>query len=538
MDGTIITANTNFLDTMGYQLSEIQGKHHSIFVEPSYGESQEYRSFWADLNRGEFQSAQYKRFGKGGREVWIEASYNPILGKTGKPYKIIKFATDITKQKAQYANFLGQINAIGKSQAVIEFSMDGAIIDANQNFLTALGYSLEEVAGKHHSMFVEPHYASSAEYRTFWSNLNSGRFDSGEYKRLGKGGREVWIQASYNPILDLNGKPFKVVKYATDVTKEKLKNADFIGQINAINRSQAVIEFNPDGTIITANPIFLQAMGYGLDEIAGKHHRIFVDQLTAQSKEYENFWANLKGGQYNRTVFKRIRKNRSEIWLQASYNPILDADGRVYKVVKLASDITDLMHVSIIADEASGKVQSVASAVKEMSASINEISHNMTLTSGAAKEINAVTIHANMAAEKMTETTQQMEAIIKIIESISGQTNLLALNAAIEAARAGEAGKGFYVVANAVKNLAGQTKKATENVAIEIKKVQEASKSLKNNIDDISKAAETVNKYVSDVAGSVEEQTAVTREISSNTSQTAALVSSIAERIQDLSKQQ
>ena len=220
MDGTILTANQNFLKAMGYSLSEIQGKHHSMFVEPAVRDGASYREFWAKLNRGEYEAAEFKRIGKGGKEVWILASYNPIFDQKGKPFKVVKFATDVTQEKLQRADIAGQIAAIAKSQAVIEFNMDGTVLTANDNFLNALGYSLDEIKGRHHSMFVDPAERDGASYREFWVNLNRGEYQAAEYRRIGKGGKEVWIQASYNPILDLNGKPFKVVKYATDTTAQ------------------------------------------------------------------------------------------------------------------------------------------------------------------------------------------------------------------------------------------------------------------------------------------------------------------------------
>jgi methyl-accepting chemotaxis protein len=276
MDGKIITANQNFLDALGYRLEEIQGKHHSMFVAPDLRDSAAYRAFWANLNRGEYQSAEYKRLGKGGREVWIQASYNPIFDRNGKPCRVIKFATDITAQKMRSMEDAGKMAAIGRAQAVIEFNLDGTIITANDNFLKVVGYSLAEIQGKHHSMFVSPAERDGNAYREFWAKLNRGEFQSAEYKRLGKGGKEVWILASYNPILDDTGKPFKVVKFASDVTGQKLKTANFAGQIEAIGKSQAVIEFNMDGTVLDANENFLKTLGYSLAEIKGKHHSMFV----------------------------------------------------------------------------------------------------------------------------------------------------------------------------------------------------------------------------------------------------------------------
>src|SRR5450432_618286 len=224
-----------------------------MFVEPATRDSAAYREFRASLNRGEYQSAEYKRIGKGGMEVWILASYNPILDEKGKPFKVVKFATDVTDQKLSTANLAGQIAAIGKSQAVIEFNMDGTIISANGNFLGAVGYALEEIRGRHHSMFVDPAERDGAAYREFWATLNRGEYQAAEYKRIGKGGKEIWIQASYNPIRDGSGKPSRVIKFAIDITAEKLGSMEDAGMIAAIGRAQAVIAFNLEGTIITAN---------------------------------------------------------------------------------------------------------------------------------------------------------------------------------------------------------------------------------------------------------------------------------------------
>jgi len=340
MDGTIIGANENFLSTVGYSLAEIQGQHHSMFVEPEFKRSHEYQAFWESLNRGEFESKEYKRLGKGGKEIWIQASYNPIFDLNGKPFKVVKFATEVSEQKLMNADFSGQIDAIGKSQAVIEFNMDGTIITANENFLTTVGYALNEIQGQHHSMFVEPEFKRSHEYQAFWDSLNRGEYESKEYKRLGKGGKEIWIQASYNPILDLNGKPFKVVKFATEVSEQKLRSADFSGQIDAIGKSQAVIEFNMDGTIITANENFLSTVGYSLNEIQGQHHSMFVDASYKVSSEYRQFWEQLNRGEYDSSEYMRIAKGGKEVWIQASYNPIFDLNGKPFKVVKYATDIT------------------------------------------------------------------------------------------------------------------------------------------------------------------------------------------------------
>lgn len=232
-EGTILKANQNFLSAMGYTLEEVKGQHHRMFCDPNYAQTSEYKEFWSKLAQGEFQAAQFKRFGKGGKEIWIEASYNPIVDRTGKVSMVVKYATDITQQKMIFADFEGQLSAINRAQAVIEFNMEGTIISANKNFLHVMGYNIDEVKGKHHRMFADPEYAKSDEYKKFWQRLNDGEYFVAEFQRFGKDGKEVWIQASYNPIIDMNGRPFKVVKYATDITDQKRAAADAKGQIDA-----------------------------------------------------------------------------------------------------------------------------------------------------------------------------------------------------------------------------------------------------------------------------------------------------------------
>jgi len=522
LDGTIIDANENFLGAMGYTLDEIKGKHHSMFVDPAYGQSDEYKQFWASLNDGKFQSAEYKRFGKGGKEIWIQASYNPISDGSGKPYKVIKFATDVTAEKLKAADHAGQVEAISKSQAVIEFDLDGTIIDANENFLGAVGYSLDEIQGKHHSMFVEPAYAQGSEYKQFWASLKAGKFQSGEYKRFGKGGKQIWIQASYNPIRDQNGEPFKVVKFATDVTQDKLKAADVSGQIEAIHKSQAVIEFNLDGTIITANKNFLDTLGYSLDEIVGKHHSMFVEREMRDSNEYGDFWARLNAGQFEAAEYKRVGKGGKEIYIQASYNPIFDLNGKPYKVVKFATDVTQQVIDRMRSEHIRKMMESVAAGSEELNVSVKEISDSMTKSQATTTDTFNLVVSTDDATQRLSTAAESMGGIVEAINNITGQINLLALNATIESARAGEAGRGFAVVANEVKNLAGQAKTATEQIASEIDNMRGISGDVVTSLDGIKRSMQQVLDYVSSTAAAVEEQSAVTSEMSSNMQQAAA----------------
>ena len=345
LDGTILHANDNFLRVIGYTLAEVQGKHHAIFCDPEYVKTAEYGDFWAKLGRGEFDQGEYKRRARDGREVWINASYNPILDADGKPYKVIKFATDITASKRRNADYEGKIDAISKAQAVIEFRLDGTIIRANDNFLTSVGYTLAEIEGKHHRLFCEAEYASSEEYAQFWQKLGKGAFDAGEYKRVTKDGREIWLNATYNPIFDTEGRPFKVVKFANDITALKKRNAEYEGKVSAIGKAQAVIVFDMQGNVLDANDNFLAVMDYDLSDIQGEHHRMFCEPEYASSAEYKKFWQKLNRGEFDAGRYKRLGNHGKVVWIQATYNPILDLNGKPYKVVKFAIDISEQVNL-------------------------------------------------------------------------------------------------------------------------------------------------------------------------------------------------
>jgi len=423
LEGIILDANANFLTTLGYTLDEIKGKHHSMFVDPVYRAGPEYRIFWEKLGRGEYDAGQYKRIGKGGKEVWLQASYNPIMGPDGKPYKVVKYATDITEQVIKNADFSGQIAAVSKAQAVIEFSLDGKVRHANENFLNAMGYAAAEVVGQHHSLFVDPVYRQSPEYRLFWDKLGRGEFDAGQYKRIGKGGKEVWLQASYNPIMDMDGKPYKVVKYATDITEQVIKNADFSGQIEAVNKAQAVIEFTLDGKVLRANENFLNTVGYLATELAGQHNSLFVDVAYRQSPEYRMFWDKLGRGEYDAGQYKRIGKSGKEVWLQASYNPIMGPDGKPYKVVKYATDVTAQVKAAEILQAAVAQTQEVVSSAKE-----NDLRHRIPLD-GKSGEIAQLCGGVNGLLDTMSkiigevsETAQTLTTAAR--EIATGNTDL------------------------------------------------------------------------------------------------------------------
>ena len=457
-----------------------------------------------------------------------------------------------SKNKADAAT----LDALAKSQAIIEFDLSGNILTANENFLHALGYTLPEIQGKNHSMFVEPGYRASADYKAFWDGLRTGRYQAAQFKRIGKTGREVWIEASYNPILNHSGKPFKVVKFATDVTAQKTDYADLRGKVEAISKSQAVIEFGLDGKVLTANQNFLVVLGYTLAEIQGQHHGMFVESGYRESAEYRAFWQKLNQGEYQSAQFKRICKSGKEVWIEASYNPILDLNGKPFKVVKFATDITAQVvlldnlktmidrnfgeidtalgtssHQTKLAIESGGltatRVQSMAASTEELAASVREISETMSKSRSATDTAHAQTSMANQATERLATTSQSMGGIVQLIRNIAGQINLLALNATIESARAGDAGKGFAVVASEVKSLARQASSATDQIATEIETLQTVSKEVVGALAQIGTSIEVVRTFVIGTASAVEEQSAVTQGMSSEMQGAAAGVSSM-----------
>ena len=443
------------------------------------------------------------------------------------------------------------LEALGKSQAIIEFKCDGTIVTANDCFLRTMGYQLEEIEGRHHSMFVEPSSKDSPAYREFWDCLRRGEYQAAQFKRIGKDGKEIWLEASYNPVLGRGGATVKIVKVATEITAQKAVAADLVGKVEAIDRSQAMIEFTLDGTIVAANNNFLKTMGYSLDEIRGRKHSLFVEPAYKDSPEYQQFWEKLKRGEYQASQFKRIGKDGREVWLEASYNPVLDADGRPCKVVKLATDLTQrkaqnaalarnfetgvqavVGEVSSSAENMTSTAQSlatsseqtdqqchtVAAATEELSSAIAEIARQITEASRVVSVAVKCADDSEQMVHKLVGAAERVGDVTRMINDIASRTNLLALNASIEAARAGDAGRGFAVVATEVKSLAQQTTRATEEIGQQIKDIQESSRAAAVAMAEIGQVITQVSHINTSISGAVEQQAAATREVSFNIS--------------------
>ncbi|WP_428308116.1 methyl-accepting chemotaxis protein [Lacipirellula sp.] len=429
-----------------------------------------------------------------------------------------KGLSELDLMREQFADYANQIKAISAAQAVIEFELDGTIITANDNFLKTLGYSLDEVKGKHHSMFVDPAYARSVEYAQFWAKLNRGESDAGQYKRFGKGGKEVWIQARYSSLVDAQGKAYKVVKYASDITDKvamEEKSLDYANQIAAISAAQAVIEFQLDGTIVAANDNFLKAVGYSLDEIKGKHHRMFVDPNYARSVEYSQFWEKLNRGESDAGQYQRFGKNGKEIWIQARYSSLLNAAGKPYKVVKYASDITEQIRLQEAQKE---QEQRDREAQAELRRKVDEI---LVVVNAASNGdlTKPLTVDGNDAVGELANGLRKMTTDLRgvIMQVIEGAAQFT---------------EGARVVSESAQTLAhgAQTQSASvEEMSATIEELTRSIEAVKENATGASGVAQQTSALAGDGGAAVRKSVEAMERIKTSSTQISEIIQVISE---------
>lgn len=405
-----------------------------------------------------------------------------------------KIKEDLKNCNAELLVSQSVIESIKSNVATIEFTPDGSILDVNELFLNITGYSKDEVIGQHHSVMCLPSYASSNEYRTFWQELGAGKAQKGTFERQNKAGELIWLEATYFPIV-VNNLVVKIMKIATDVTAEKSTSQATEQILNALNKSQAIIEFTPHGDILTANQNFLDTVKYDLQEIKGKHHRIFCEDEFYQ--ENPNFWQELQQGIFKGGKFLRLEKNGSRIWLEATYNPIINSKGEVIKIVKFASNITDNMEKEIAVRDASNMAHSTSLETLKIT---EHAAHLLGISVDLSTKVSDKAQMTTEQISKLNEQAENIQTIVSTIKSIADQTNLLALNAAIEAARAGEQGRGFAVVADEVRQLASRTSQSTSEIESVVLNNQSITTSVQEGMASVSDFVEQGRVKMSEVA--------------------------------------
>lgn len=502
LSGTVLSCNDQFLKPLGFSKEEVVGKKTCIFVSKEICESPEYKNMWEDLAKGKSHNIQIKRIAKSGEELWFQSTYVAVKDEKIRPYKVVVYSFCITEEKKKSGDYLGQLAAISKIQGVIEFDLKGNILAVNENFAKVTGYTEKEIVGNHHSMFVDSATKTSAEYKAFWDKLGRGEADEGVYRRVGKDGKEIWLQASYNPIYGLDNKAFKVVKYATDITNVQMKAADNAGQLAAISRTMGVIEFDLKGNILAVNDNFAAVTGYSEKEIVGNHHSMFVDTAYKNSSEYKAFWDKLGRGDADAGEYMRIGKGGKKVWLQASYNPIFDANNKPVKVVKYASDVT----------EQHNNAHALKMAVEESQVVIEEAKagnlENRVSLDGKTGAIASLCDGINALMDKMTEVVLQVTEAGETIHTAAGEiatgNNDLSSRTEEQASSLEETASSMEELASTVKqnadNALQANQLATAASGVAVKGGQVVGKVV-NTMSAINESAQKIEDIISVIDG-------------------------------------
>jgi methyl-accepting chemotaxis protein len=571
VDGLIYQTNDKFLSLIDQSKESFHLKDHKSLCDQSFLLNTNHEEYWNKIINGEVFEGELSVVSTKGRKLWFYTCYHSVFDSQGNPSKVLAFLVDITTSKDELKI---RTDIMNLTSIVSESNLKGDITSINDKYIEVSQYSREELIGQPHNITRHPDMPKEV-FKEMWATIGRGKIFRGVVKNRAKDGSPYYVDAVIAPVLGENGKPKKYLGVRYDITEAEIERQNMKAVIHAIDDSFAYVEFTTTGEVVTANKNFQKAMNYDETELKGKHHRIFCSSEFYSSTDYIKLWEKLNNGESVSGVFKRLDKNGNEIWLQSVYAPVADEMGRVYKVIKIAIDVTtqqkmlvsmqetasalsaasteltatasqmsetadrtsqESQAAALSVEEVTAGVQTVATNIEEMVASIKEIARSTNESSNMARMTLDKAQESNATVTKLGVSSQEIGDVIKVISSIAQQTNLLALNATIEAARAGEAGKGFAVVANEVKELAKQTAKATDDITHKIGAIQTDTKSAVEAIAGISEAVEKLNGISGVIAAAVEEQTATTNEISRVVLQSKKGVENIADTMKVVSE--
>ncbi|HWK54491.1 MAG TPA: methyl-accepting chemotaxis protein, partial [Hyphomicrobiales bacterium] len=511
-----------------------------------------YREFWAALARGEAQNGTFRRIDAAGQDVWITASYTPIRGPDGKVCKVVEYARDISEQLRINVDNKGQIDAIRASQAVIQFGVDGTVLEVNPRFLNVVGYTLEQIQGRHHRFLVDPIEADHLDYARFWQALARGEAQAGEFRRIGAQGREIWIQATYTPIRDSRGHVCKVVKYATDITASKHTLLELDRIIAAVG--QGDLDQRADLTGATGDNLrlrqninrMLDAIKTPLDEVSQVMAALGQRDLSTQVR-----------GDYQGSM--EMMKQHVNLAVRQLNDFMLQVQGSASLVRHSAEELAQASQtLGSRSEEQAASLEETAAAMEELSTTVEQNAANARLAEELAREASTKAVaggevvrEAIGAMAEINASSRKISDIITVIDEIAFQTNLLALNAAVEAARAGDQGRGFAVVADEVRNLAGRSAVAAKEIkgliADSTRKVEQGSLQVNRSgetLDAIVGAVKRVSATVSEIMAATLEQSngieminQTVQNMDGNTQHNATLVEELAASGEQLREQ-